>query len=343
MEKTLEKNNYNTVDFFKLIGSIMIFTMHGSAFSEFGDGISLCWELLTRWAVPFFFISSSFFLFKKSDLKNAGKIYIKRIFILYITWFIINIPNTFHLRLYGQNLLSVSMWLNFLADSLLSSTFIGSWFLASCLFSCIFVVYFCRKLSTKKILILTSFFQIICIFSSAWGGVDIPILKNICDLLRFPLNIFCGCFYFAIGKFFAENKEKIDNIKTKTSIALLVISFILYFIEIFVSKKFGFFSTTDQSFFVVPISVFAFLTALKIKIPYNWNFKLMRKASTIIYCAQGNLLIFKTFLISLIPKLVNVKYYLNIISFIIISVIMVFIIWLIIKLQSKFKIASILT
>lgn len=160
--------------------------MHCSAFSEFGGTVSLCWELLTRWAVPFFFISSSFFLFKKSDSKNACKVYIKRIFVLYITWFIINLPNTYYLRLHGKNLLSVSTWIKFFVNSLLSSTFTGSWFLASCLFSCIFVVLLGRKLSTKKLLLLTSIFQIICILSSAWGGVQIPILKNIINSLLFP-------------------------------------------------------------------------------------------------------------------------------------------------------------
>lgn len=50
----MAKNN-DSIDLFKLLASIMIFVMHCSVL-PFG------WELMSRWAVPFFFITSSFFL-----------------------------------------------------------------------------------------------------------------------------------------------------------------------------------------------------------------------------------------------------------------------------------------
>lgn len=58
-----------TIDLAKLVGSIMIFTMHISAFSDMGGGTQFIFELLSRWGVPFFFITSSYFLFSEKNLK----------------------------------------------------------------------------------------------------------------------------------------------------------------------------------------------------------------------------------------------------------------------------------
>ena len=50
----------DTIDLLKFLGSIMIFTMHISAFRDCGQ-LVFVWEILSRWAVPFFFVTSAYF------------------------------------------------------------------------------------------------------------------------------------------------------------------------------------------------------------------------------------------------------------------------------------------
>ena len=83
------------IDLLKFIGSIMIFTIHMAVFESFGE-VQSAWELLGRWAVPVFFIASAYFLFSANngsvEYANIKK-YIYRIGMLYLFWFIFNLPN----------------------------------------------------------------------------------------------------------------------------------------------------------------------------------------------------------------------------------------------------------
>lgn len=339
----IEKNNYDTIDLFKLIGSIMIFVLHGSAFVEINSRFMFLWELLTRWAVPFFFITSSFLLFQngQNNLVATCKKYIKRILILYFVWFVINLPSIFTTYFYGRDLSSLKTYLLIIRNFILSSTFAGSWFLGSCVFSCLFIGYLCRKIPTKVILLFTSVIQLFSVFSSAWGKVPLPfLLEKFLSLFYFPLNIFCGCFYFAIGKWLAENKNAISEFGVKKSLSFFVLSGIFYIIEIFTAIKLGLFNSTDQSFFVVPFSVFAFFTAYNSNLDFHKYAKVFRKFSTVIFSAQGNFLLLQKISVRFLKSLMPDFSLLNLVSFLIVFALMIVFALCILKLQSKkFKIA----
>ena len=91
---------YDSIDIAKFLGSILIFTMHLKP--------ALAVQISARWAVPFFFICSSYFLFRKSKNKTVDREtirkYIHRILTLYLVWFIFNIPSIIYTRLYGKDL-----------------------------------------------------------------------------------------------------------------------------------------------------------------------------------------------------------------------------------------------
>lgn len=59
-----ENSIYSGVDILKFLGSVMILMMH---LNVFGD----CFALMTRWAVPYFFIVSAYFFFAK-EKRNMG-------------------------------------------------------------------------------------------------------------------------------------------------------------------------------------------------------------------------------------------------------------------------------
>lgn len=288
------------IDLMKWIASLMIFAMHCQAFTDLGH-FSFLWELLTRWGVPYFFITSSYFLFSRcvnSDPAKTVKHYIFRIALLYSVWFIFNIPSIFFSRLYTQDMSSINTWLMLIKNSILSSTFTGSWYLVSCMFCALLISFLCKFFSSRTIICISAVIQVLCIFSSAYVGVLPNIIQKWLDFLCFPGNFFGGMLYFSIGKWIAENKDTIQKKNRKIYWSILLCSYLFYFFEIYITKKTGLYHTSDQAFSLIPVGFCLFVITLQSTIKLK-NARLLRKISTIIYCAQGNILIFSSVLHSL--------------------------------------------
>lgn len=295
MNSLIQSNkNDDTIDLVKFIGSIMIFVMHVGAFDNFKE-VGFAWELLTRWAVPFFFMISSFFLFSKIEKSESNaekreklKKYCLRIFYLYIAWFIYNIPSIFYSRFYSVGMKDPSTWLTFIKKIFLCSTFIGSWYLVSSVFCAIVIFLLSKKLKTGWIILIASVFEAVCIMTSAYYGIVPSPAKNVLDFLMFPLNIFGGLLYFSIGKWLAENRETVQSISIKKCAAAAVFFYIMYFAEIILVRKASLYKMSDKAFWLIPASVCIVIICLNKHLEIK-NAKKLRKYSIIIYCAQGNI------------------------------------------------------
>ena len=292
------KKTWDTIDLAKFIASILIFTMHCNVLGDYQNA-GFFIEVLARWGVPFFFICSSYFLFSKSVngqiSKETIRKYMFRVGMLYLVWFIYNLPNVIYQRLYSKDLTAVSTWLIFIKNSILSSTFTGSWYLASSIFSAYFVYLLSKKLKTKTILLITSVFYILCVLTSAYRGALPSRWDEVLHFLCFPLNIFNGCFYFALGKLAVENQSAILRVFTKKRALICFVVFYAFFAaELYFTDRYGIIDSTDVAFSTAAIALALFLYCIQTSRSFK-NALLMRKLSTIIYCCQGNVLLVNGF------------------------------------------------
>ena len=279
-------------DLMKFAASIMIFVMHMEVLRDFGN-MYLYQEVLSRWGVPFFFVSSSYFLFRRGKNGNIAREdlikYIKRIALLYLVWFIINLPYTVYKRLIENGITEPMTWVNFVKAGLLSSTFFGSWYLASSVFSAWMTYMLSKKLRTWNVLQIAFPLYLLCAVSSVYYGAMPTAFKNVLDSLYFPLNLLNGCVFFAIGKWIAENEEKLMN---RLSVPLCVTGFIAGYLvfgfEVWLGTHFSMLRTTDAGLGLIPVAFFLFVLCLKSRavIP---NHLQLRKLSTVIYCCQGDI------------------------------------------------------
>lgn len=319
------KASLEAVDIAKFIASVLIFSRHCHVILGFNN----LWltEFLSHWGVPFFFICSSYFLFSKSkngQLGSAVRKYISRIGALYAVWFIYNLPNVFFVRLYPENLAEITTWLGFIKNSILSSTFTGSWYLASSIFSAFLIYGLSKKFSTKIILCFTFVFYLFCVFSSAYGNFS-PSLTKVLRMFCFPLNIFNGLFYFAVGKYICENKEKIEKVFTqKKALLCFFVFYLLYGLEIQLAEYFKFYSWPDVAFCTVLMSSSLFLFCMQAKVHIEKSL-LLRKLSIIIFCCQGNVLLVNSFCKKMLGYSAMISYF---ISMFIIAVICVFVLYM---------------
>ena len=288
----MQAAKYDTVDLFKFIGSIFILLMH---LNMFGDSSTLrfSWELLARWAVPFLFIISSFFLFSKEVDNNIDKQtlkkYLKRLSVLYLAWFIFNIPSIVYLWLIRPGIGQPGTWISFIKSAFLSSTFAGSWYLLSSAFSAFLLYLLSKKFSTWTCLLISAIPLLLCILTSAYGRLLPESVSSVLKWLNFPLNIFGGVFYFSLGKLIFEKKEYLLKAPLWVFILIAIVTFALYYIEIKSTISLNINQSSDFAFALLPLAVSITLFCLKAKsqIP---NSEYLRKMSTIIYCAQGNVL-----------------------------------------------------
>lgn len=299
------KESFDAIDIAKFIASILIFSMHCNLFGEYSIFLEIC----ARWGVPFFFICSGYFLFSKSVDGNISKEtlvrYIHRLGMLYLVWFVINIPNVFFKHLYLKDLSGIRTWLLFLKNSILSSTFTASWFLGSSIFSAWIIYILGKKLKTTVITAVTFLLYCVCVSASVYRGVLPSETYQVLKFLHFPLNIFNGCIYFAVSKYIYENRESVFKVCTKKRACLcFIVFYCTYIIELCLSKYYNVFGSTDVAFSTIGIALPLFLLCLKSNIRIK-NGILLRKLSTIIFCCQGNILLVNSFLKKIVPSIVS--------------------------------------
>ena len=292
------KPNLNAIDIAKFFGSILIFAMHCDSLEDFGDA-QFVLMVMTRWAVPFFFISSSYFLFRNKENeeleKKRIKHYVHRICMLYLLWGIFNIPFIIYQRFYRNGLDDINTYVQFVKNFLIQSTFTGSWYLISSIFSACFVYWLGKKFRTGTIIIFSLPIYCICVLTSVYEGILPETLHNIFRFLSFPLNIFGGCFYFSLGKYIAESEDRIKHIFTRgKAICLFVLFYLLYVIELRLANYFMVFGSTDVAFSTAILAFMLFVFCIQSNIHIS-NGLLLRKLSIIIYCCQANVLLVNGF------------------------------------------------
>ena len=303
-----------TFDIVKFIGSILIFSLHCDVFMDY-PRLDFLLEMLSRWGVPFFFICSSYFLFSNSvngKIEKASIVkYTRRIAMLYLVWLIYNLPNVIYKRLYGHDLLDVGTYLVFLKNSVLYSTFTGSWYLASSIFSAWAVYLLGKKFKTAAVMKITSLLYIVCALSSAYGGLLPEWGRGVLNFLCFPRNIFNGCFYFAIGKYISENRNRLtEKFRPVAACCGFAACYLLFFAEVCIAKQWGAFKSTDVAFSTVFVAFFLFMLCLNVRIETKHGL-LLRKCSTIIYCCHGNVLLANGFMKQIFGIDPIVSYYIS--------------------------------
>lgn len=93
------KKSYPSLDLFKFIFSIVVVSIHTLPFIDFSESFSWYYNaVIGNVAVPFFFVTSGYLLFKKLDVLNkedryiAMKNYVWHILRMYIVWTVIWLP-----------------------------------------------------------------------------------------------------------------------------------------------------------------------------------------------------------------------------------------------------------
>lgn len=274
---------YAAVDIFKFICAVLVIIIHTKPFeSMFWMDAAL--GVITRFAVPFFFVSSSIFLFMKieSNPKTAGttyKKYFTRLLRFYLIWYIVfNVSAA----LEGHH----NDALYYVKQFFFNTSGSPLWFVCALLWSSA-MVYVLNKYCSKKIITIISLllFAIGYIFSTlqplfANNELFKYINENIISVVGTQNGFFFGMPYVAMGCTFAKYKFKKNYFIDICGIAIFMA---LLMAESLICVKIVGSTLTYLWISAIPMTYFTVRLMMTIDISSKFNFYFIRKSSTLIY------------------------------------------------------------
>ena len=297
---TDRQTNYNSIDLMKFICSLLVVLIHcvnAETLNNTTDLINyVIRNVIARIAVPLFFISSGFFLYRKTTLNEFSlkhtKEYVIKLLRFYIIWSLIYLPLSIEKILQNEQGV-VHAILEYLRDFVFISSYVHLWYLPATIFAVLLVSYLIsKKVDLKRILLISSIFYFIGLFGQSWFGLFRPFIAHIPYLVSRIFNLtirttrnglFDAFIFVTLGANIAFNGF---NFKQNKAILLFLISFALLNIEAIYTMKMDFILTNsnDMYFFLVPVAYFAFGIISNIHLNGKVCFyKILRIISSLIY------------------------------------------------------------
>lgn len=191
----MSKNHYPYIDIMRLISAILVISIHTYPFSQISIELDfIMTHIIGRIAVPFFFITTAFFLFQEGlpSFQKLKKV-ISQLLLIYIISILIYIP----IQIYNHSLFQSSF--EIVKDVIIDGTFYHLWYLPASILGIIIVYGLIKYIGIQK-----SFFIVLLLYIIGLGGdsyyqlsIQVPFLKTIYDF------IFQYCDYTRNGLFFA--------------------------------------------------------------------------------------------------------------------------------------------
>ena len=204
-----ENKKYPMVNIMRMVCALLVIVIHTMAFNQFGNAAKyITSDVIARIAVPFFFITSGFFLYSKINQEGYIKKYIKKLFLVYLIITAISAVLLFPLimnTIYTQCNGVADVFILF-AKILLVNGFPGAlWYFPALIFSTIFVSVFLKKNWIKPLIGFAILFFVIGLMGDSYQTLvaNTPLMK-IVDIYNVAFDLtrngFCiGVPFIVIG------------------------------------------------------------------------------------------------------------------------------------------------
>lgn len=291
--KSLDKDNFNAIDMAKFVAAIFIMLIHcGNIFTNEVTYL-LILNVICRYGVPFFFVATGFFLFRKIKFTN-GKIqkskenfriflnYEKRICILYLIWSAVYCGLRYYeycKTAFGK----YNFWKDFLVSLIFSESYYHMWYLLSIIFAIPVIYFILRFIKLKYVCVIVVILYIV--EALTYGYSWLPGVNTLSEKVD-KIRIIGVAFFRAVPLILTGMMCLKNRLTYKKKIIGFIICAILNIVEVVLiylvagdPGKYSYIFTT------LPLAFFLFSTISEIKL--NCNKKicvLLRKSSTLIYC-----------------------------------------------------------
>ena len=275
-----ENKSYAGIDYFRYIAAFLIIAIHTSplsSYSEMGDFILT--RIIARVAVPFFLMTSGFFLISRYSY-NADKIkgFVKKAALIYGISIVIYLP----LNIYNGYFETDNLLPNIIKDIFFDGTLYHLWYLPASIIGALLAWYIVKRSGFRKALIITAALYVIGLLGDSYYGISekLPIIKGlynyIFEVSDYTRNgIFFAPVFFVLGGIISD---KSNRISLKNSLIGLAVSFLLMLGEGMILHSFGLQRHDSMYIFLLPCMYFLF-TALTF---WKGHQKVLLRTSTLL-------------------------------------------------------------
>lgn len=227
------KKGYPWIDRMRIIAAILVVSIHISPFVQLNPTVDfILTRVIGRLAVPFFFITTSYFLFI-NGYPSYEKI--KKTIVNLCQWYVISIIIYLPLMFYNHYFQSKDLLFKIIKDLFIDGTFYHLWYFPAVIIGILIVLllrkYFSIKLSF--IIVIVLYFIGLCGDSYYHLATQIPVYKDfingLFEYMDYTRNgIFFAPLFLMIGAYIAENKNRLT---LKGNSVLFVVSLMLMGLE----------------------------------------------------------------------------------------------------------------
>lgn len=290
-EQVKNNNIYDMLNVMRFISAIMIVIIHTYPLKNVNIIANfIVNDIIARFAVPFFFISSGYLFFEKYKIdSNYLYKYIKRIMYLYFGWSIVY--SSWNIYCATKNDLGlIKNIIDIVRDILFRGAYYHLWYLNSLIISLLFIEIFLRKNKIKLLIIISAVLYMIGLFGDSYYGL-------VCNTPLYYIirvyNIIWGttrngiCFampFLMIG--ILLNKYNLVN-KCKEIKVYIIPSFLILSIEVFLLETITVTRGHNMYISLLIVAPIVFISSLnsKIRISIEWS-QMFRDMSLAIYCCH---------------------------------------------------------
>ncbi|MBR1390225.1 MAG: serine racemase VanT catalytic subunit [Lachnospiraceae bacterium] len=255
-----EKKSYPGIDCFRILAALLVVAIHTSpllSFSETGDFILT--RIVARTAVPFFFLTSGFFLISRYAYDGARlRRFEKKTGLIYGAAILLYLP----VNLYNHYFASEYFLPNFIKDLVFDGTMYHLWYLPASMLGAATAWYLVRRLDYQRALAVTGVLYIVGLFGDSYYGFVEPITflnkiyASVFQISDYTRNgFFFAPIFFVLGGWIADDRRRI---RVGKAVCGFFVSFFLMFGEGMLLHHFGLQRHDSMYFFLVPCMFFLF-------------------------------------------------------------------------------------
>lgn len=316
-----EKKQYYAIDCMKFISALLVIGIHTGPFLDINMDVNFVFvQILGRIAVPFFFVASAFFFFKKIDfqerLKGKNNLhilkkYVLRLLKIYVIWSLAYIPLLAIGWMRGG--VDLTTLIRLVRDFLFTGTYYHLWFLPALIFAVVFIYLLLFTWGFKMSGVMVVILYIIGMTGNIYAPVleQIPIISTCFELYMKIFTttrngLFFGSVFVYLGAVIAKAKK---TPKLWLSITGTIISFILLCMEAFGLKQYAYMhDLVSMYLMLVPFTYFMYQLLLVIPLKEKPIYTILRKMSLLIYVIH---IYFVTFMNVLLPNNMHFTIYIG--------------------------------
>ena len=277
--QTAGPTNYQAMDVMRCVMAMLVVALHSQPLSQIWPRVDLfIVEVLGRLAVPFFFLASGFFFFRKIEHSNGKmlresadpgrlKTYLVRLLRMYAIWSVIYLPLVIYQ--WGKNENGITVNLLFLLRNTLFTGAVGHlWYFTALMFAVLALWMLLRYVHIHYILGLALVLYLVGMFDLAYSVfIRDTVLQHLFGAYNLVFattrnGLFFGLLFVAVG----AKLSWMDTAKFRPAVVAPLLAAVLavMFYEVSALKSAGWEHGFDTYLSLVPAAVLLFVFLLNV-------------------------------------------------------------------------------